>query len=175
MVYPGLRKSRKITPFLTQRTVDSNLHAEGGIWNIFLLENSHCHSMNWFFSSDIVVTRLFTGWWFDPGTCCLYFCLGSTGSDKLACNVFFIYVWEFVEPTWNKVCNIIKIELSNALKPISSPVDISLAVICRCAQKSSSGSFLLCGWQQYMAIQNMTYPLIHFSHCWNTPPTTSLC
>jgi len=65
--------------------------------------------------------------------------------------------------------------ISNALKPIFSSVHRSLVISHPFTRMSWWRDSSLCGAQLCVAIWNATCPSRHCCHCWNTPPTASLC
>jgi len=80
-----------------------------------------------------------------------------------------------MEPTWHKLCDIPV--LSPSLKPIFTSIQGSLLVILqfmlmnwlRCC------SFVCAVWQLCMTVWNIACLSYRCHHCWNAPPTASLC
>jgi len=102
IICPVSRKPRRITPFLSQKTVHITLHAEGCLWNFFFNGEFTCHysteSQWWYHGLSLVMMQSIQE--------TVTVNLGSVGPDKLAYGVLSVSVWALVGPTCCKLRNI---------------------------------------------------------------------
>jgi hypothetical protein len=140
MGFPGSRKSRKITRFLSQRTVHITLPAEVCVLNCYFDGEFICrHSMDCLFDSG-------SKWWHHVSSPMMM------RSSKLSTSTSYWFNWSWQSCIRCSLCSCVSIRgthlgqtlrysnvatiVSNALKPIFSSVHSSLVVIRRFARMS---------------------------------------
>ena len=177
MVCPGSRQSRRITPFLSQKTVCITLPTEDCILNLLLDEEfTYHHPMDCCYYSG-------SQWWCHTSslimmqsrklsTSALY-CFSRSWQTCVQCS--FCSVWASVGPIWHKLCDI-------PTFPPLFPKHWSRYWTPQTVPWSQSTNSR--GWADqdalhfvvrllYMAVWNVAFHCCR--HCWDTPATISLC
>jgi len=133
MVCPCSRKSRRITPFLSQNAVHISLPVEVCVMNFLFRVKFTCpHSMDWYFHSC-------SQWWHDvsslvmmqsrkchlqPQTCLV-------DADKLACtNMQTLQYSDIATIVSNAQCSVLHIAICNVLIYMDEPIEKLFTSFC---------------------------------------------
>jgi hypothetical protein len=173
MVYPGSRKSRRITLFSSQKTVHIASPADGYVLDIFLMGNSH-FANPWTVVSipaRNVDTTSRHRWWCGPGNCHLQFHSGSAGPDRLAV----VFMFPCQHP-WEPLVKNYEIFQRCQHRFQLIEVDIQLRTqFPGCNPQICADELIEAIFVSWAAARNVACPSLRCRYCWNAPPTASLC
>ncbi len=102
----GSRKSIRIIPFPSQKTVHITLPTKDCILNFFFDREFMLLVHGLLFWLWLIVSTPCLGTSNDARNCHLQPQIGSRGPNKLACGVLSVSVWPLVGPTWCKLWDI---------------------------------------------------------------------